>query len=183
MMTSFIVFFHCCKTRLERHAQSVSCFVFGFSGERQFTRGGLGATPPDVFSGTALADPMLASLNITQLKNSETTTQNQRKQMNKPNNKKNQTQPSQLKQFLIQITLLSLTLSSTSCSTSQHRHDAAVRVLDQENIVLQALASERASSAVETKVSRDPALSRAEAHLAEAIKRLTESNQALRSEL
>ena len=159
---------------------SLSCL--GFSDSRHDCPGGLGGVANQKNYRGVLAAPMLASLNNTQLKKSDNQQQNKGTKMNKPKPQKHQTTPYKLTHLISVTSLLLFSIFTSSCSTTCHRREAALHVLEQQNTVLQVLKTERESGEVQTKTANDPALSKAEAHLREAMKSLTESNQALKAE-
>ena len=103
--------------------------------------------------------------------------------MNKPNNQTNSIPLNLLtKSFLITFTLSLLFLTS-ACATASHKRYATLHVLDQENVLIQALETEREAHAVHSKVSTDPALSLAESHLSQALQSLKNSNEMIKCAL
>ena len=103
--------------------------------------------------------------------------------MNKPNNQTNSIPLNLLtKSFLITFTLSLLFLTS-ACATASHKRYATLHVLDQENVLIKALETERQGIAVHSKVSADPALSEAETHLDQALHSLKSSNEMIKTAL
>ena len=102
--------------------------------------------------------------------------------MNILKSQNHQMTPNQLTHLISVMSLLLFSIFTSACSTTCHRREAALHVLEQQNAVLQALKTERESGAIQAKTADDPTLSKAEAHLREAIKSFTESSQALKAE-
>ena len=97
----------------------------------------------------------------------------------KTNHLKNQT----LQSLSFGITLLTLLLVNTSCSSTQHRRSRVRDVLVGQSDLLSKLEQERRAPALLRKVRRDETLWQAEVHLREAIQALKESSQAIKSAL
>lgn len=183
MMNFLSTFSGVSGARLERNIQGrLSIFVFS-SGEPKVRPGGLGAEGNQVFYGMGYPIPCLRTPKLPDRNTTTTQIQTKEQKMNKTKNLMYQTTPNKLTQLLLIASLLNLTIFASACSTSCHRRDATIHVLDQENALLHALETERKSSAIRTKVSSDPALSKAESHLNQAFQSLLESNEAVKAAL
>ena len=122
-----------------------------FSDGTQVRLGGLGGAANQKNYRGVLAAPMLASLNNTQLKKSDNQYQIKGIKMNKPNSQKHQTTPYKLTHLIFVTSLLLFSIFTSSCSTTCHRREAALHVLEQQNAAIQALKTERESGAIRAK--------------------------------
>ena len=102
------------------------------------------------------------------------------------NNPKNKTYllPQNIRSFYLAILLaLLLSLFTTACSSTCHRHESINRVLDKQNELLRKLEAERASAPIMKRLQADPTLSGAETHLQESLKALLDANATVKAAL
>ena len=71
----------------------------------------------------------------------------------------------------------------TACSSVSHHRDSLVKILDQQNTVIEKLQNERNAPEVSQKVQKDMKLSMAEDHLTDALNALKKSNELVKTQI
>lgn len=152
-----------------------------FLGESKTRRGVWGAQPTRSFMGREISLPLLARTENTQPNYSDTNEQTKGTKMNKPKSRLNLLTPKNPNSCLLILVCLSLPLFSTACSSTCHKRELALRVLDEQSELLRRVKVERQAEQVSKKVQADPALSTAESHLQQAIESMLDANASVKT--
>lgn len=154
-----------------------------FLGESKTRRGVWGAQPTRSFLGGEISLPLLARTENTLLNYSDTNEQTKETKMNKPKSRPNLLTPKNLNSRLLILMCLSLPIVTTACSSTCHKRQLALRVLDEQSELLRRIKVERGAEPVSKKVQADPTLSTAESHLEEAIEAILDANASVKTVL
>ncbi len=156
------------------------------AGAKAPARGGQGAKPSGIFLWGLLADPLLAGLK--RLKNDYASLTQKNFTHQKPQTFNHPITTTHLNSHspspLLFLAFVSLALfASSACSTSSHKDQHLLRVLQREEDVLTALKRERTKSDLTEAIAPNPILSNSEMRLIEALTELQEANKLVREAL
>lgn len=154
-----------------------------FLGESKTRRGVWGAQPTRSFLGGEISLPLLARTEITQLNYSDNNEQTKGTKMNNLKSRLNLLTPKNFNSRLLILMCLSLPIVTTACSSTCHKRELALRVLDEQSELLRRVRVERKAEPVSKKVKADPTLSTAESHLEEAIEAILDGNASVKTVL
>ena len=100
--------------------------------------------------------------------------------MNKPKNKLIQITKNKLTQTTKLITTLTIILITTSCATTKQSNKIALKMLENNNVILMELKKERNDPEIRKKIKSDKQLTESERRLRIALQAVIESNNSLK---